>query len=91
MILNLKSACLCFSSQAGFLHIIAVFTLHPFLLLSLERFDYAYARHSGQYTTERGGWSTTDTLKAEYQHTFSDERKHVDKLIDGFFDDILRD
>ncbi len=43
-----------------------------------------------KYAMERGGWSTTDTLKAVYQHTFSDERKHVDELIDGFFDDILR-
>ena len=43
-----------------------------------------------KYAMERGGWSTTDTLKAVYQHTFSDERKHVDELIDGFFDDVLR-
>lgn len=43
-----------------------------------------------KYAMERGGWSTTDTLKAVYQHTFSDERKHVDELIDGFFADVLR-
>ncbi len=43
-----------------------------------------------KYAMERGGWSTTDTLKAVYQHTFSDERKHVDELIDRFFDDVLR-
>lgn len=43
-----------------------------------------------KYAMERGGWSTTDTLKAVYQHTVSDERKHVDELIDGFFDDVLR-
>lgn len=42
-----------------------------------------------KYAMERGGWSTNATLKAVYQHTFSDERKHVDEKIDGFFEDLL--
>ena len=42
-----------------------------------------------KYAMERGGWSTNATLKAVYQHTFSDERKRVDEQIDGFFEDLL--
>ena len=44
-----------------------------------------------KYAMERGGWSTNATLKAVYQHTFSDERKNVDDKINGFFEDILRE
>ena len=43
-----------------------------------------------KYAMERGGWSTTSTLKRVYQETFSDERKAVDGKIDGYFDDIYR-
>ena len=43
-----------------------------------------------KYAMERGGWSTPNTLKAVYQHTFSEERKRVDDQINGFFDSLLR-
>lgn len=43
-----------------------------------------------KYAMERGGWSTTSTLKSVYQHTFKDERKQVDKTIDSFFEEIVR-
>ena len=42
-----------------------------------------------KYAMERGGWSTPNTLKSVYQHTFSDERRQVDAKIDEFFNDIL--
>ena len=42
-----------------------------------------------KYAMERGGWSTPNTLKAVYQHTFSEERKLVDKQIDEFFENII--
>ena len=42
-----------------------------------------------KYAMERGGWSTNATLKAVYQHTFSEERRHVDEKIDGFFEGLL--
>ena len=41
-----------------------------------------------KYAMERGGWSTTSTLKRVYQETFSDERKTVDQKIDNYFDRI---
>ena len=44
-----------------------------------------------KYAMERGGWSTNSTLKAVYQHTFSDERKKVDDKIDDFFNAILEE
>lgn len=34
-----------------------------------------------KYAMERGGWSTDGVLKSTYQHTFSDERKAVDKKL----------
>ena len=43
-----------------------------------------------KYAMERGGWSTPNTLKNVYQHTFSEERKQVDKKIDDYFNGILR-
>ena len=43
-----------------------------------------------KYAMERGGWSTNSTLKNVYQHTFSEERKQVDKKIDDYFNGILR-
>ena len=42
-----------------------------------------------KYAMERGGWSTNSTLKAVYQHTFSDERKLVDEKIDMYFNNII--
>ena len=42
-----------------------------------------------KYAMERGGWSTTSTLKSVYQHTFSEERKQADTMIDTFFNDII--
>jgi integrase len=44
-----------------------------------------------KYAMERGGWSTDATLKQVYQHTFSDERKVVDSMIDDFFNDIVNE
>lgn len=44
-----------------------------------------------KYAMERGGWSTPDVLKTIYQHTFSDERKLVDKRIDDYFNSLIVD
>lgn len=44
-----------------------------------------------KYAMERGGWSTTSTLKQVYQETFSDERKAVDKQIDSYFEGIYKE
>ena len=44
-----------------------------------------------KYACERGGWSTDNVLKSVYQQTFSSERKKIDKLIDGYFDGVIRD
>lgn len=44
-----------------------------------------------KYACERGGWSTDNILKSVYQQTFSSERKKIDKLIDGYFDGVIRD
>lgn len=41
-----------------------------------------------KYAMERGGWSTTSTLKSVYQETFSDERRAIDDRIDDYFTDI---
>lgn len=42
-----------------------------------------------KYAMERGGWSSPKILQSVYQHTFSDERKAVDKKIDAYFNNIL--
>lgn len=42
-----------------------------------------------KYAMERGGWSTNSTLKAVYQHTFSAERKAVDRKINDYFNGLL--
>lgn len=42
-----------------------------------------------KYAMERGGWSTPNTMKRVYQHTFSAERRRVDAAIDSYFEDIL--
>ena len=44
-----------------------------------------------KYAMERGGWSTPNTLKNVYQHTFSDEHKQVDKKIDEFFESAMEE
>lgn len=41
-----------------------------------------------KYAMERGGWSTNSTLKAVYQHTFSEERKAMDDKIDSYFEEL---
>jgi integrase len=41
-----------------------------------------------KYAMERGGWSTTSTLKSVYQHTFSSEREKADALVDEYFSNI---
>ena len=38
-----------------------------------------------KYAQERGGWKTDYVMKKVYTHTFSDERKAVDELIDDYF------
>lgn len=43
-----------------------------------------------KYAMERGGWSTSDTLKNVYQHTFSKKRLEVDKKIDDYFSQIYK-
>lgn len=43
-----------------------------------------------KYAMERGGWSTTSTLKQIYQETFSDERKAVDDRIDKYFESAYK-
>lgn len=42
-----------------------------------------------KYAMERGGWSTNSTLKAVYQHTFSEERQQVDDKIDAYFSNVV--
>lgn len=42
-----------------------------------------------KYAMERGGWKTPHTLKSVYQHTFSDERKAVDKKVNDYFEKII--
>lgn len=42
-----------------------------------------------KYAMERGGWATNSTLKNVYQHTFSEERKQVDEMIDRYFEEAL--
>ena len=43
-----------------------------------------------KYAMERGGWSTTTTLKRVYQETYTDERRTVDIKIDNYFDDVCK-
>lgn len=44
-----------------------------------------------KYAMERGGWSTTSTLKNVYQQTMSAERQRFDKVIDGYFEKIIQE
>lgn len=43
-----------------------------------------------KYAMERGGWSTTSVLKNVYQQTMSAERQHFDKVIDNYFEKIMK-
>lgn len=43
-----------------------------------------------KYAMERGGWSTDYVLKNTYQHTFTKEREIVDKRIDDYFENCLK-
>lgn len=43
-----------------------------------------------KYAMERGGWSTPSVMKSVYQHTLTDERKNVDRIIDDYFDGIVK-
>lgn len=42
-----------------------------------------------KYAMERGGWSTTSTLKRVYQETFRDDRLAVDEKIDNYFENLI--
>lgn len=42
-----------------------------------------------KYAMERGGWSTPNTMRTVYQHTFSAERTRVDDKIDDYFAGLL--
>ena len=42
-----------------------------------------------KYAMERGGWSTTSTLRNVYQHTFSEEREAVNRKINEYFEGII--
>ncbi|MDE6019575.1 MAG: site-specific integrase [Ruminococcus sp.] len=42
-----------------------------------------------KYAMERGGWSTSSTLKNVYQHTFTDERRITDKKIDDYMEKLF--
>lgn len=39
-----------------------------------------------KYAQERGGWKTDHVMKSVYVETFSEERKRVDDVIDGYFE-----
>lgn len=43
-----------------------------------------------KYAMERGGWKTPHIMQSVYQHTFSDERRQVDDLIDTYFERLIR-
>lgn len=43
-----------------------------------------------KYAQERGGWKTDRVMKKVYTHTFCDERKAVDSIIDNYFSRIVQ-
>ena len=43
-----------------------------------------------KYAMERGGWSTNNTMKNVYQHTFNKEREAVDTLVNNYFENLLK-
>ena len=42
-----------------------------------------------KYAMERGGWSTTSTLKRVYQETFREDRLAADEKIDNYFENLF--
>ena len=42
-----------------------------------------------KYAMERGGWSTPNTMRTVYQHTFSAQRVAVDDQVDAYFAGLL--
>jgi integrase len=43
-----------------------------------------------KYAMERGGWNTNNTMKNIYQHTFSEERKSVDAIVNNYFESLIK-
>lgn len=43
-----------------------------------------------KYAMERGGWKTDKVMKRVYQHTFSEQRKAVDDMIDSYFESKMQ-
>lgn len=41
------------------------------------------------YAQERGGWKTDHVMKSVYTEIFTDERKKVDDLVDGYFENFV--
>lgn len=42
-----------------------------------------------KYAMKRGGWSTPNTMKKVYQHTFRDKQTEVDETVNRHFEDII--
>lgn len=38
---------------------------------------------------DRGGWATTSTMRAVYQHAFSEDRKLADEIINRYYSEML--
>lgn len=38
---------------------------------------------------ERGGWSGTQTMKAVYQHSFSEDRMKADQIICDYYEKMV--
>lgn len=62
-------------------------TLHD--LRHINASVMAQLRIPDKYAQERGGWKSDRVMKGVYQHTFSEQRKAVDNLIDGYFEKSL--
>lgn len=45
---------------------------------------------SDKVAAERGGWSGTQTMRQVYQHSFSDERKKADKIMNSRYEELYR-
>ena len=45
---------------------------------------------SDKVAAERGGWSGTQTMRQVYQHTFSDDRKEADKIMNSRYEELYR-
>lgn len=42
-----------------------------------------------KYAMERNGWSSDHIMKSVYQHTLSEERRKVDKMINDYFQSLI--